>query len=393
MASGRLMRILQVPVYAACGGLSLHTLTLSRQLLARGHEVRVLSMSDGPLLDGFREAGIESSVMPAAGVAGRRDLPFLLRAARSIRQQVADFRPDVVHSHGQQAHLLCALSLPRRQIFVASAHGSFRQFAGGHTGRDRAASSLIKIFQYGAMDRIAGWRSDRMVAVCEATRQELIETLRLRPAKVAVIPNGIEEQTVAAETADAVRRQLPGDADTPLVVFVGRIGFHKGCQDLVEAAAMVLKARPAVRFALVGEGPLKAKLEAETVAHGLAEHVIFTGQRLDAAALIAAADVVVLPSHTEGLPLTLLEAAMLAKPMVATSVGGVPEIVRAGETGLLVAPGEPAALAQALGELLADGGARQRLGDNARQLWEQRFTAAAMADGMEKLYRELSGVR
>jgi glycosyltransferase involved in cell wall biosynthesis len=150
---------------------------------------------------------------------------------------------------------------------------------------------------------------------------------------------------------------------------------------------------PNARLVMVGIGPLEDEIKANCAEGTLAGKVMLAGSRTDAPAIVAASDLMVLPSLSEGLPLTLLEAAMQGRAMVASDTGGIPDVVRPGSTGLLVSPRSSASIANAVIELLQNDERRRRLGQNARKLWEENYTADVMTDRMENLYNDLLAAR
>jgi glycosyltransferase involved in cell wall biosynthesis len=173
------------------------------------------------------------------------------------------------------------------------------------------------------------------------------------------------------------------------VLTLARLDPQKGLPYLLRAAAML----PDVSFIVAGEGADRPSLERDARDLGVSDRVAFVGFRTDTRALLARADVVVLPSLNEGLPLAVLEAMAAARPVVATAVGGTPEIVHDRETGLLVPPADPEALARAIGELLADPPLAHRLAEAGRALVRSRLSTAATARGVVEVYEELLAAR
>jgi len=174
-----------------------------------------------------------------------------------------------------------------------------------------------------------------------------------------------------------------------VVLAAGRLSPEKGFGVLVEAAAAVCRENPAAGFVLFGEGALRGELERRVAELGLAGRFVLPGFRTDLDALLGAADVVVLPSFTEGLPNVALEASAAGVPVVATAVGGTPEAVADGETGLLVPPGRPDRIAARVGELRGDAGVRARLGAAGRERMRTEFTFDAQAEAYLKLLSSL----
>lgn len=385
------MKILQVINVSIYGGLSLHALSVSRELRDRGHQVKVVSMLDGPLSPEFEKAGLQYELVNFSGAAARRNPMVIARAYSGMKHAIESFRPDIMHTHGPRAHFFAgragkAVGSP---VHVASIHGSYRQFTVGGASERSSLSSWVRRRQFGAVDRYIGRIADRLIAVSEATARELIQDLGVPENKVSVIHNGIEEIVVDHGDAETLRRDFAGGDDRKLVAYVGSISAHKGTHVLLEAAALVLSGRSDTSFLIIGAGPLEDELAHRAIGLGLGDSVIFTGSREDAVALMAASDMVVLPSFSEGLSLTLLEAAMMGKAIVATDVGGNQEIVKEGKTGLLTEPGDVKGFARTINSLLDDEACRLRMGAAARKLWEEEYTAPLMVDRFESLYREL----
>ncbi len=234
---------------------------------------------------------------------------------------------------------------------------------------------------------------DRIVAVCELVRQTEIERARVHPDKVITIYNGIALEDFSADPLTAVRiRQIfdiPPDA--PLLGSVGRMHRSKDFSNLLTAIAQVQELVPTVRALLVGDGELRDELVAQAQSLGLSDVVTFAGIRGDVPDILAALDIFVLPSLWEGLPLALLEAMAASLPVVATTVGGVPEVVVDGETGLLVPPQNPQSLAHALLTLLRDPARRCKMGQAGRKRVEKYFTVERMVQQTEALYEDLIG--
>lgn len=228
--------------------------------------------------------------------------------------------------------------------------------------------------------------SHALVAVSSETARTLERRLWLRSGAVTTIHNGIVERP---GRADGVRDGIGACSDETLLLAVGNLYPVKGHPVLLDALQR-LQADAPVRWRLVvaGRGRHKASLEERTAALGLGEHVRFLGHRDDVPDLLAAADVFVMPSLREGLPLAILEAMFAGKPIVASGVGGIPEAITSGEHGLLVPPSDPVALSEALRAVLADPALRLRLGEAARRRAQEEFRVEHMADRYERIYRE-----
>jgi glycosyltransferase involved in cell wall biosynthesis len=195
-----------------------------------------------------------------------------------------------------------------------------------------------------------------------------------------------------ADGREDVRRALGIDPGAPLVGVVGRLEPQKGHAYLLEAWADVRRAAPGARLLVVGDGSLRADLEARALAPALRGSVVFTGFRADVPRVLATLDVLTLPSLYEGMPLTAIEASAMALPVVATAVDGTPEVVRDGETGCLVPPADPPALAHALRALLADPARARSMGRAGRAHVLARFDLDAQVEATARVYRDAAGV-
>ncbi|MBN2492760.1 MAG: glycosyltransferase [Planctomycetes bacterium] len=227
----------------------------------------------------------------------------------------------------------------------------------------------------------------RVVAVSEEIRRQLLRHERIGGARVRVVPNGVDLDRPDPAAVQRLRAEWGVAGDALAVGVVAGLKPVKNHALLIDAAADLVARHPGLVLVFAGDGPLRADLEAHARGAGLGNRLRLLGFRSDLARIYAALDVVVLPSHSEGMPLAALEAMAAARPVVASEVGGLPEVVVDGETGLLFPPGDRRALVEALGALLADPGRRRRLGLNGRRRYEERFTLARMADAYAAVYR------
>jgi glycosyltransferase involved in cell wall biosynthesis len=207
--------------------------------------------------------------------------------------------------------------------------------------------------------------------------------------RLAMIYSGVEDEEPPAIDPAAVRAEFGFPPDAPLVLFAGRLAEQKRVDDLLKALDLVQHVQPDVRTLIAGDGPLRHRLEETATAYCLDGCVRFLGHREDVPRLLAAADLLVLPSSYEGLPNVVLEAMRFRKPVVATSAPGTTEVVIDGETGLLVPIGDQVRLARAIRDLVRDPAQARRLGEGGRARVEEHFTAAAMVAHFADLYEAL----
>lgn len=372
MSAGRegpLLRLLQVNPTPDWRGGESQTLLLCEGLAARGHEVLLAADPRGPLLARARTAGL-----PTAGlrVRGDADPLGILRLARIA----ARFRPDLVHLHTSRAHgagWFASFLQPRTPLVVSRRV----DFAPGA----RPLGSL----KYRT-------RVDLFVAVSGRVAQVLVEA-GVPAHRVRTVYSGVPARAVPrADRLGALRAELGLPAGAPLVGTVGALAAHKDPLTLVRAFARLRDREPEARLLVVGDGPLRPEVGREVARLAAGDRVVLAGLRPDPVECLALLDVFVASSYLEGLNTSVLDAMSLGRPIVATRAGGIPEIVRDGETGLLVAPRDPTALAAAVARLLEDRALASRLGAAARTL-SAEFTAERMVRETEAAYRDVIAAR
>ncbi len=326
-------------------------------------------------IDAIRAARLESGIIRER----RRFDPGVLPQMRDL---VARLRPDILQTHNVKSHFLMRrLGVWRKIPWVAFQHG--------YTATD------LKDRLYNQLDRWSLRRADRLVCVCRAFA-ERHERWGVPASRIVVQHNPVEPfVTPMPEEIEPVRMELGLSEGEFLVVAVGRLSYEKGHRDLLEAAAILREREPhrAIRFVIVGDGPERAALERRSRALGLQGTAIFVGYQPNVRPYYALADVVALPSHTEGSPNVVLEALAAQVAVAATRVGGVPEIVTDGETGLLTEPQNPAAMAEALSRLMADPDLRHRLAAAGKELVTANHSLLGHRRALVSLYAELLSSR
>jgi glycosyltransferase involved in cell wall biosynthesis len=228
---------------------------------------------------------------------------------------------------------------------------------------------------------------DRYLAVSHAIAAALVAEYRWPAAKIEVVHNAVALERFSAPAPAGLRAELGAGEGVPLVLTPARLDPQKGHADLLAAAVQV----PGALFALAGDGPQRASLEALAARLGIADRVRFLGTRDDIPDLLAACDVFALPSLYEGSSLAVLEAMAARRAVIASAIGGTDELIEDGRDGFLVPPGDPEALAAALARLLNDAELRARLAANARERVEREFSRERMAARVGAAYEELLG--
>jgi glycosyltransferase involved in cell wall biosynthesis len=288
-----------------------------------------------------------------------------------IRDLVTRVQPDVVHAHGYKADIYVYLALRRLSVPLVSTC---------HTWYDNDPVVTL----YGAADRLILRKYTNVVAVSEEVRQRLLKAGVL-DQKIRLIRNGIDVTSYEEATPC-----LPSELNSPdslIVGLVGRLSTEKGVDLFLRAAAIVLRKFPTAKFTVVGEGPDSASLKALIHELGIEANAFLLGRRENMPGIYASFDLMVSASRQEGLPMAILEGMASGLPLIATSVGQVPDVVVDGQSGVLVPPKDIDALAAAIISLLEDPSRRRLLGVAARKRIKENFSADRMAADYMSLYK------
>jgi glycosyltransferase involved in cell wall biosynthesis len=246
---------------------------------------------------------------------------------------------------------------------------------------------------YCTIDRLTERVADKFIVVSNSLKEQLIKKHFISEAKISKIYNGIEIAEYSTQVPDAetkeLRKELNIDDSMKVIGAIGRMVWQKGFEYLIEAIPKILEPIPDVKFMIVGDGPLKIPLETMSRKLKVTDSVIFAGFRSDIREILAAIDILVIPSLLEGFPMVTLEAMAMAKPIIATRIDGVIEQITDGENGLLVPPKDHEALTESILKLIQDKELSGRLGRLARKKVEQEFSVEKMVAETEKVYLSL----
>lgn len=348
------------------GGAHVHVADMAAWLRREGHEADVIVGGEGPYCEHLAALGVpyrisrhlQRSIDPAQDVAAVRELRRLFRSGR----------PDLVSLHSAKAGILGRLAAAGLGIpVVFTAHGwSFTQGVSGRRARvfwllEKATARLCRL----------------MIAVSEHDRRKALDIGLCPPDRIVTIHNAMPDNALRAR---------PGQPVRPVrIVSIARMQAPKDHQTLLEALARL--PADAWEADLIGDGPLEAQVRERIAALGLGQRVRILGLRKDIPELLAAGQVFVLVSRSEGFPRSILEAMRAGLPVVASAVGGVAEAVEEGVNGMLLRPGDSAQLAGCLQVLIDDPAVRQRLGQAGRQRFEQSFRFQRMAEATLAAYQ------
>jgi len=367
------------------GGTAIHTILVTEGMRDSAYRVHLVcgreDADEGNMLEYAADHGVRPIVVPELGrsIHPWRDAVALWKIYRLMK----DIRPWIVDTHAAKAGTLgrIAAHFAGVPVVVHTFHG--------HVLREYFGRFISWTFT--RVERLLTRWTDRIIMVSRQGREELISFDVAPPERIEYIPLGLELDRLDAGLGDGTRVRaewgLPGDV--PLVGIVARLVPIKGHAEFIEAARLVLERHQDVRFVIVGDGQLRGQLEAMVRRLGLEQRIIFTGFRQDLENVFAALDILVLTSHNEGLPVTVIEAMTAGRPVVATDVGGVSELVEVGVTGFLVPDRNPAAAAERILYLLDHPDVGRRMGKEGRRRAVARFTKQRLVLDMLRVYDEL----
>jgi glycosyltransferase involved in cell wall biosynthesis len=378
------VRVLRVFSRLNIGGPAVHVILLTAGLADRGYSTRLVvgheAPREGNMLDLAAAKGVTCLRLPGLG---REIRPWNdVRALLGLRRVIREFRPHVVHTHTAKAGMLgrIAARLERVPVTVHTFHG---HVLSGYFGR-------VKTGVYRALEAWLARSTSALVTVSESVRQDLAAHGVAPPERIRVVPLGLEIDGLAGSLP---RGKLRGEArfadSAPLVGLVGRLAPVKDAGTFLRAAVEVHARRPEVRFSIVGDGDERPALEADARALGLDGIVHFHGWHRDMAAVYGDVDVAVNCSRNEGTPVALIEALAAARPVVATAVGGTPDLLGGGSRGILVPPSDPAALSAAILSALAGGPEIDAARTAGQSYVLAHHSARRLLDDLDDLYREL----
>ncbi len=376
------IRVLRIIARLNVGGPAIHVALLTEKLGAPTYASTLVCGAVGDDegdMQYYAEAhGVHPIIIPELGrsLHPLRDLVTIWKVYRLIRQ----YQPDVVHTHTAKAGFVgrVAAWLAGVPVIVHTFHG--------HVFRGYFSPTTTRVFIN--LERITARMSDTVITLTEGLRRELADEYRIaRKSKITVLPLGLDLQPFADSVRQngAFRREYGIPADAPLIGIVGRLVAVKNHALFLDAAARVHAQKPAARFVIVGDGDLRAEIEAQVDALGLRDALVFTGWVRDVSPVYADLDVNVISSVNEGTPVSVIEALSAGCPVVATAVGGLPDLLDQGELGALVPSGDVDALAAALIKVIDSPPDPEP----ARALMLDRYSIDRLARDLDSLYRGL----
>jgi glycosyltransferase involved in cell wall biosynthesis len=368
---GGRVRVVEVMATGTNGGAQEHVYSLVSRLDRNRYDVRVVSLSHGSSVRRLEKAGVDVTVI---------DEPDDRVAVRALAELLAPLEPEVIHNHmfraevvGTRAAVLLGEQGCKRPGVISTVHSS----------RIRCVEDRQTLRQLTPL-------MDRLVVVSRAIERKIREEGRYG-APVSLIYNGVDLQRYNhQQPCCTFRDEFRIPEGVPVVGVVARLEAEKGHRTLIDGWPVVLAAHPEAWLLIIGEGSERDSLEAQAATLGITNRVVFTGRREDVPAVTAALDISVLPSYREAQGLSVLEAMALSRPVIASNVGGIPEMIEDGVSGLLVPPGDCDALAAAIVRLLSDHPLADMLARRGHDLVHDRFCIELMTNSIESLYDELA---
>jgi glycosyltransferase involved in cell wall biosynthesis len=378
------IKVLHVIARLNIGGSALHAILVTRDLDPQRFQTTLVTGIEETYEGGMREwaatQGVNPLIIPELGreINLIADVKVLFKLYRLFCRE----RPDIVHTHTAKAGFVGRLAarLAGVPIVVHTFHG--------HIFHSYFGPLKTRLFIW--IERILAYLTDRIITVSQLQRQEIIDFGVASLEKIAIIPYGFDLQPflVCDDLRGQLRTELALTEDVKLVGILARLTAIKNHQLFLKAAALINQCYDKVCFIIIGDGELRTELEQQVTNLGLTQVVRFLGWRQDLPVIYADLDLVVLTSRNEGAPTTLIEAQAAACPVVATAVGGVPDIVVDGQSGYLVPPDDAEALAGAALKALLEGNARE-MGQAGRRAVREKFAVERLVHDIESLYREL----
>jgi len=317
------------------------------------------------------DSGIKVDIL---GMKSYHNLFNILRLKRYIKEK----KIDVIHSHMYFANSFGSIAaiLAKTPVLISTAYSSYYELK----KRNILMAHFLSKF------------TDRIIAASNSIKEFTVKQQKISADKFTVIHDCASTERFSKDIdSSLVKKELGIDLDYSVVGCVARLNAVKGHSYLIQAAAEVLKIDPKVKFLLVGDGPLRDELQELSAHLGIRNNIIFTGSHRDIPEMISAMDIFVLPSALrEGCPLSILEAMAMSRPVVASRLGGIPEEVEDGKSGILVTPKDSKALADAIIKLLSDKKLAIEMGREGRKIFEEKFSQETMLIKLESLYDELA---
>lgn len=378
------IRVMRIIARMNIGGPATHVTLLNEGLTRLGYECLLVTgmetAREGTLKDEVAARNLSMEIIPSLGreISLNQDIVTLLKLYQLMRQ----WQPDIVHTHTAKAGFVgrIAARLAGVPLVVHTFHGHV--FHGYF--------NPIKTRFFIELEKFCAKLSDRIITISDRLKTEILEFGITYPEHIQIIPLGLELNRLNTVCKPKLFHQEFGlTPDIKLVGAVGRMVPIKNLHLFLDAAAIAHQQNPLIRFVLVGDGELRTELENHAEKLNISPVVIFAGWRRDLAQVYADLNAVVISSDNEGTPASLIEAMAAGCPVISTAVGGVPDFVKNGETGRLVPPRDPAALAAAMLNLFAEPQKTEQMAQKAKSMVLKQYNSERLVADIDNLYQSL----
>jgi len=378
------LKVLQIHTMPVITGSGITTILIMTGLDRKKYDVEFACAPGGPLVNEVVKQEIKYH--PIKHLVQRISIIQDLLALAELTWLMKKQRYDIIHTHNSKAGFIGRLAgkIAGVRIIVHNIHGfAFHEFE---------KPPRRKLFIH--LERFAAKFTDKLITVSEPLREWGLKLAIGNPEKYVTIYSGIDLEKFDVNIDIKEKKLRLGiEPEDKVIGVVSKLWEGKGHECILQAARDVIDQVPDVKFVFVGEGYLRKKLESLARKLDLSDHVIFTGFRTDIPEITATFDIALLASFFEGLGRVLLEAMALGKPVIASRVGGIVDVVDDGKTGILVSPGNSASLAEAMIRLLRNDGLRIRMGNAGRARIDAKFSAKTMINQIQMVYNELSTIK
>lgn len=386
------IKVMRVITRLNIGGPAIHTIILNEGLKGNGFDTILVTgrpeEDEGDMIYLAKEKGLNITIIPELGRSIKlwSDMIALWKLFKIIKRE----RPDIVHTHTAKAGTLgrCAAIICGVPVRIHSFHG--------HVFHDYFNPIMTGVFI--SMEKIFARFTDRFIVVSEIVKEDICNHFKITDKKkVSVIKLGLDLEKFKSidQIKGKIRKELNISKEILLVGIVGRLTAIKNHKVFLDTVKLLKEENPNInaRFLIIGDGELRNNLEIYAANLGIKDLVYFTGWRKDLANIYADLDIVVLTSLNEGTPLSLIEAMASQKAVVATAVGGVPDLIEDKKTGLLVDSNDATQLKEAISKVLSNKELRRELGDRASECVCAMYSKERLVNDMEKLYKELIKIK
>ena len=365
------MKILEIiSSKSAGGGSQEHTRFLSLGLQKKGHKVKVICRP-GSLFKAYRDEGLDVSSV---------ELRDKRKAIKELVSLIQKEHFDVVHTHNRDADVPGLIAGRKMKVKVISTIHAY-------INRDKFGNKKMN-FPLWKYNKVLRKIPNKIIAVSDALRKHIIEELRINPERVITILNAVDlEKLKITKDKIFIKKELGIPENSKVIGSVGHLIVLKGYKYLIESSVEIIKKFPDVRFIMVGDGNQRESLLNLAKELEVSKNFIFPGERYDIGNILQIFDIFVHPSLSEGLPRSIMEASGFGIPVVATDVGGIPEVVKDKETGILVPSKNSQALAEGITYLLKRPKEAKKMGEKGKELVKEKFSPSRMVNETEKLLK------